>query len=114
MAPPPDAELVAAMIQLGQQLQGIEDRSKVIGDPEFPDWYRQQGGAHWIAAITGHSIPTLGVFLMLLAARKRPGWLDQAAVDLADPLAGGAAGAGATGQAHPPMSWAHPGPPGMQ
>ena len=89
MALTPAAELVAAMIQLGQQLQQlqqIEDRSKVMGDPEFPDWYRQQGGAHWIAAITGYAIPMMALFLLLRAARSRPGWIDPVAVDLSDPL----------------------------
>lgn len=76
------------MIRLGQHLQRIEDRSKVMGDPEFPDWYQRGGGAHWMAAITGYAIPMMALFLLLVAARKRPAWLDPAAVDLADPLAG--------------------------
>lgn len=88
MALTPEAELVAAMILLGQQLEGIEARSKVMGDPEFPDWYQQQGGAHWLASRTGHAIPLMGLFLLRLAARERPTWIEPAEVDLSDPLVG--------------------------
>ncbi len=81
-------ELVATLVRLGQQLEAIEARSGVMSDPEFPEWFAEHGGAQLLAERLGRPLSLMTIHLFRLAARERPGWLDPAAVDLGDPLAG--------------------------
>jgi hypothetical protein len=81
-------QLVASMVQLGGRLEALEARTGVMSADGFDDWFLAHGGAELLAERLGRRLGLLQIHLLRRAARTRPAWLDAAAVDVTDDLAG--------------------------
>ena len=80
-------QLVASLVDMGRRLAAVDGIHQVMGADDFHDWYVAEG-QELLARRTGRRLPAFGLFLVVRAAEVRPAWLDPAAVDLGDDLAG--------------------------